>query len=188
MNLVVPDDSQTQPIAVVPHELEPAGQPALGNSNGHASITSGQTSSSGQHAGSGHGGNGNGQRASDAPAGPRTPRHSADRPSDDSGWFSRQTMADVQAQEPVHADYAAEPHSGGLPVRVRQASLAPQLREPHETGGGAVPFDAPPASADAVRSTLSALQRGWERGRTAPDGPPADTDTGAIPADEHWQG
>ena len=53
----------------------------------------------------------------------------------------------------------------GLPVRVRQASLAPQLRD-----GGAPPGDAaddsPGApSPEAVRSTMTALQRGWERGR-----------------------
>jgi hypothetical protein len=52
----------------------------------------------------------------------------------------------------------------GLPVRVRQASLAPQLRD-----GGARPGDAdadPGApSPEEVRSTMTALQRGWERGR-----------------------
>ena len=53
----------------------------------------------------------------------------------------------------------------GLPVRVRQASLAPQLR----SSGGAPPGAAgngPAAlSPEAARSTVSALQRGWERGR-----------------------
>jgi signal transduction histidine kinase len=52
----------------------------------------------------------------------------------------------------------------GLPIRVRQASLAPQLRD-----GGARPDDAdaePGApSPEEVRSTMTALQRGWERGR-----------------------
>jgi signal transduction histidine kinase len=60
----------------------------------------------------------------------------------------------------------------GLPVRVRQASLAPQLR-----GGGAfaaAAADSVPSapSPEAARSTVSALQRGWERGRyesAAPD-------------------
>jgi hypothetical protein len=61
----------------------------------------------------------------------------------------------------------------GLPVRVRQASLAPQLQVPGEATTGT--FPAAPAAAEAVRSTMSAMQRGWERGRTAaaqePDGP-----------------
>jgi signal transduction histidine kinase len=54
----------------------------------------------------------------------------------------------------------------GLPVRVRQASLAPQLRDggrfasPDEAEEAA---DAP--SPEAARSTMTALQRGWERGR-----------------------
>ena len=53
----------------------------------------------------------------------------------------------------------------GLPVRVRQASLAPQLRD-----GGVPPGDAAGDSPDApspeaVRNTMTALQRGWERGR-----------------------
>jgi hypothetical protein len=53
----------------------------------------------------------------------------------------------------------------GLPVRVRQASMAPQLRD-----GSSRPADAdesvPSApSPEAARSTMTALQRGWERGR-----------------------
>ncbi|MFJ1828797.1 nitrate- and nitrite sensing domain-containing protein [Streptomyces sp. NPDC088178] len=58
---------------------------------------------------------------------------------------------------------------GGLPRRIRQASLAPQLRE--VTGGR----DAEPTrtesaqdferDADEVRSRMASLQRGWQRGR-----------------------
>jgi len=52
----------------------------------------------------------------------------------------------------------------GLPVRVRQASLAPQLRErgPGTDGGDRV---ASAPSPEAARSIMTALQRGWERGR-----------------------
>jgi signal transduction histidine kinase len=52
----------------------------------------------------------------------------------------------------------------GLPVRVRQASLAPQLRG---SGPGADEAESIPAapSPEAARSTMTALQRGWERGR-----------------------
>jgi hypothetical protein len=54
----------------------------------------------------------------------------------------------------------------GLPVRVRQASLAPQLRDagPPASGDPAEQAAGGP-SPEAARSTMTALQRGWERGR-----------------------
>jgi len=56
----------------------------------------------------------------------------------------------------------------GLPRRVRQASLVPQLRgtaeatpeKPPETAAGR-----PPRSPEMSRSLMSALQDGWRRGR-----------------------
>ncbi|MEV6962201.1 nitrate- and nitrite sensing domain-containing protein [Streptomyces sp. NPDC051207] len=52
---------------------------------------------------------------------------------------------------------------GGLPRRVRQASLAPQLkREQRRTANRAEPAD---RDADEVRSRMASLQRGWQRGR-----------------------
>ncbi|MCX4536445.1 MULTISPECIES: nitrate- and nitrite sensing domain-containing protein [unclassified Streptomyces] len=58
---------------------------------------------------------------------------------------------------------------GGLPRRIRQANLAPQLRE---TSGGRAsePARGEPAEdierdADEVRSRMASLQRGWQRGR-----------------------
>ncbi len=56
----------------------------------------------------------------------------------------------------------------GLPVRVRQASLAPQLRG---RGTAATAARPPGPSPEAVRNTFSALQRGWERGRSESGGP-----------------
>ena len=50
-----------------------------------------------------------------------------------------------------------------LPVRVRQASRAPQLRDGAPPGDADADPGAP--SPDEVRSTMTALQRGWERGR-----------------------
>ncbi|MFF8917333.1 nitrate- and nitrite sensing domain-containing protein [Streptomyces sp. NPDC015032] len=77
---------------------------------------------------------------------------------------------------------------GGLPRRIRQASLAPQLRE---VSGGR---DAEPArtepdqdferDADEVRSRMASLQRGWQRGRrqNAEDVTgPGDTAQGTTP-------
>lgn len=60
----------------------------------------------------------------------------------------------------------------GLPRRVRQANLAPQLkdgpdlRRDRETSGDET-ASAPPADRDAdeVRSRMASLQRGWRRGR-----------------------
>jgi signal transduction histidine kinase len=83
----------------------------------------------------------------------------------------------------------------GLPVRVRQASLAPQLRQ---TGPAMTP--APTADADAasspeaVRNTMSALQRGWRLGRAEANDPAAggtdkpgaaEDDLPRRPADSH---
>jgi anti-sigma regulatory factor (Ser/Thr protein kinase) len=55
-----------------------------------------------------------------------------------------------------------------LPRRVRQASLVPQLRD------GFMPLSSPPAdtgpdaqSPEETRATMSAIQQGWERGRSA---------------------
>jgi hypothetical protein len=87
---------------------------------------------------------------------------------------------------------AAGPAELGLPVRVRQASLAPQLRdttteEPGVSGGFSLPrrrtqaaqplaelpadTDATaaavvPSSPEAARDIVSALQRGWQLGRS----------------------
>jgi hypothetical protein len=65
-----------------------------------------------------------------------------------------------------------------LPRRVRQASLAPQLRENTLHGRPAANGDsaaAPPAaeerSPEEARSTITAIQQGWERGRSLFDPP-----------------
>ena len=79
----------------------------------------------------------------------------------------------------------------GLPRRVRQASLAPQLRDsppPRRTTVVSAGLPGGPAGATGpspaeIRKTMSALQRGWQEGRSqrmvgqAPGEP-----TGATPA------
>jgi signal transduction histidine kinase len=77
----------------------------------------------------------------------------------------------------------------GLPVRVRQASLAPQLRTSGVASGGAAGGAAggtagngpSTPSPEAARSTVSALQRGWERGRTEPGTQAAGPETPPSP-------
>jgi signal transduction histidine kinase len=73
----------------------------------------------------------------------------------------------------------SDPGELGLPVRVRQASLAPQLREAGRTHSTGSTDDLPQASAEAARSTMAALQRGWELGRSSTDGPSGDADVTA---------
>ncbi|MGO9078830.1 MAG: nitrate- and nitrite sensing domain-containing protein [Streptosporangiaceae bacterium] len=65
-----------------------------------------------------------------------------------------------------------------LPARVRQASLAPQLRESGRAGSGAT---AKAPSPEAARSTMAALQRGWERGRDDSGGA-GSSDAGHAPS------
>lgn len=67
---------------------------------------------------------------------------------------------------------------GGLPKRVRQASLAPQLKAEHGPRSEPPPETADPEpdrDAEEVRARMASLQRGWQRGR-AHDG----DDTGAT--------
>ena len=97
-------------------------------------------------------------------------------PPETGGFLPPGPVADVpRADEPGTGATAAEEEApaaaaevDGLPVRVRQANLAAQLRRP-----AAVPDDVSlpggVPSPDAARSTMAALQRGWQRGRSAPD-------------------
>jgi len=58
----------------------------------------------------------------------------------------------------------------GLPRRVRQANLAPQLRASAAAAADSQePAGVPPATAASLtdmRNTLSAMQRGWQQGRS----------------------
>jgi signal transduction histidine kinase len=83
---------------------------------------------------------------------------------------------DSRASAPAPAD----PADFGLPTRVRQASLAPQLREPTRPDVPASRGSGLP-SPEAARTTMAALQRGWQLGRSAADGP-SDPDAGVPPA------
>jgi signal transduction histidine kinase len=74
-----------------------------------------------------------------------------------------------------------------LPRRVRQASLAPQLRESGtgSTRTGTAPERTRERSPDEVRDRMSAIQRGWQRGRESAEpapGPAAQPPAGSDEA------
>ena len=96
---------------------------------------------------------------------PRPPRATAPSPSGSFTLPGEGPPGHPGGSNTIDPKVTTELTAMGLPVRVRQASLAPQLRD-----GGVPPGDAaddsPGASSpEAVRSTMTALQRGWERGR-----------------------
>jgi len=208
-NLVITDESQVPTVATTRYALRPdAPVPALTGANGHASdgLVLGGHSGNGHegvgHNGNGHGGNGHGLAANltGRPAGDDPAPAGSATVSDDSGWWTRPTLASELTAESIRAGQAigtatelvpdpgaspapAIPDDGELPVRVRQANLAPELRPGAGAGDGT--FGTAPASADAVRSTMSAMQRGWERGRSvaaqAPQPPPSQPQAPAEP-------
>ncbi|WP_031525855.1 nitrate- and nitrite sensing domain-containing protein [Streptomyces sp. NRRL F-5123] len=86
-------------------------------------------------------------------------------------------------QEPGEPEAAADGPGSSLPRRVRQASLAPQLRggapRPGPDGADAEGDGTPERSADEVRARMASIQRGWQRGRRAAEAAPGD---GPAPA------
>lgn len=54
---------------------------------------------------------------------------------------------------------------GGLPRRVRQANLAPQLKDGPDLRSDRAETRPEERDADEVRSRMASLQRGWQRGR-----------------------
>jgi signal transduction histidine kinase len=87
------------------------------------------------------------------------------------GWFQRPGENGwPEASPSVTPDgtenAAAEMTELGLPKRIRQANLAPQLRD---AGPRLVGIESEPElpSPEEARATMTAIQRGWERGRSA---------------------
>ncbi|MEU1471797.1 nitrate- and nitrite sensing domain-containing protein [Streptomyces sp. NPDC005761] len=115
------------------------------------------------------------------PIGFRTPTGPADTPATPSVPAPRSHTS--SAPSPT----AAPDTVGGLPRRIRQASLAPQLRE------GSGPAGPDPVEsvedierdADEVRNRMASLQRGWQRGRLQNNAEdvtgPGDTAQGTTP-------
>jgi hypothetical protein len=106
-------------------------------------------------------------------------------------------VTDLPRRDRAAGDTGSQTETGGLPRRVRQASLAPQLRSstarvsPPASAGllaGNLPLNAPAQeehhearTPDETRATLSAIQRGWQRGRSAFE--PAGSDHAASGGD-----
>jgi signal transduction histidine kinase len=74
---------------------------------------------------------------------------------------------------PENGSAGNEPTYKGLPRRVRQASLAPQLRNNSAAGRPATEATGESAvagrSPEDIRTALSAMQRGWQQGRSPDD-------------------
>ncbi|MFI0355716.1 nitrate- and nitrite sensing domain-containing protein [Actinomadura sp. 9N407] len=73
--------------------------------------------------------------------------------------------------------------TGELPVRRRQASLAPQLRRSAKARQQeqAVPENEPaPRSPEAARDLMATMQQGWRRGREDTAGEPGSSDSGQF--------
>ncbi|MFI9588231.1 nitrate- and nitrite sensing domain-containing protein [Streptomyces sp. NPDC052236] len=107
-------------------------------------------------------------------SGPRPVKWSIPRPVPMPDPTSTAASAPAAAQGPRGSEpgSAAPPLLDGLPRRVRQASLAPQLRD----AASAPAAEPEPASAPAteqeierdaarVRNRMASMQRGWQRGR-----------------------
>jgi signal transduction histidine kinase len=109
---------------------------------------------------------------------PRRPRQPASPTGSVFSFGGDQPPSHPDRPDPSNARVsAAELAELGLPVRVRQASLAPQLRDSSALGADAGEQVASAPSPEAARSTMTALQRGWERGRYISGSvtPPPDT-------------
>jgi signal transduction histidine kinase len=122
-----------------------------------------------------------------------TPRRSRQEPATTSSVFSSsgeelETSPDRSGAQDPGVD-TAELARLGLPVRVRQASLAPQLRDRAPGTDGADRVASAP-SPEAARSIMTALQRGWERGRyisgsvTPPSDSTLNTESGGNGAEQ----
>nr|WP_168507147.1 nitrate- and nitrite sensing domain-containing protein [Streptomyces sp. S1D4-11]QIY94611.1 histidine kinase [Streptomyces sp. S1D4-11] len=118
----------------------------------------------------------------EAPALPRRTRSGLSSPSGRAG------TTPVSAAATQGAESGASP----LPRRVRQANLAPQLKDGPERRAERDKARTPKGpdfadrDADEVRSRMASLQRGWQRGRdenAAGDGPQGGTAPGTMKGD-----
>jgi signal transduction histidine kinase len=127
---------------------------------------------------------------------PDTPVHSgggrrdvaatSTRPSNDLEALSREldwAPASATPPDPDAALPSPDVTESGLPRRVRQTSLAPELRTGTPHNHAAEPDVVGYRSPEQTRTLMSALQRGWEQGRSA--APPDGAEIGAGSALAH---
>jgi len=85
-------------------------------------------------------------------------------------WAERPDETTAPAQQTASPDDrmpASADSPLGLPRRMRQANLAPQLRDAPPAAAGGGQHEA--RSADQVRAMISSIQQGWRSGRAAAD-------------------
>ncbi|HLH58745.1 MAG TPA: nitrate- and nitrite sensing domain-containing protein [Streptosporangiaceae bacterium] len=112
---------------------------------------------------------------------PREPGYPAEGAEDPQAESYPQAGTPLADDEPAQGEhpYPDETYKG-LPRRVRQANLAPQLRDkPTVSDSGSPSSEAAMSdrSPEEIRSALSAIQRGWQRGQE-----PADNGNGGLSA------
>jgi hypothetical protein len=177
--LVVPDDGRTEPL-IVAGRVEPSRPVALGS--GALQTTANAAYGMGARHGrntSGYAEDWNGHRQVAPPY--ETRRSDSTHELDvwtGTDWWTKPSAGIRPAPGSTQQTYADRRPAGALPVRVPQASLAPQLRGRNSTPPAVRGAETPLESAEAARTSMSALQQGWERGRSAPGGPPTDSDRG----------
>ncbi|MFJ4907367.1 nitrate- and nitrite sensing domain-containing protein [Streptomyces sp. NPDC093249] len=182
----VPDPAHGHELPALEQPLTGRAHPAPGRHPGNPDAP-GRAADAPGHPGTGHGSTGHQDTSH-----PGTGHHGHGAGRDQRG--SGPALFPVPAEGPVRAD-GPEPF-GGLPRRVRQASLAPQLRgtegpDGTRTGsrvaartgraGSAEGPDSFERDADEVRARMAAMQRGWQRGRGHDADPDEPTAPGTTP-------
>jgi hypothetical protein len=157
----------TAAIVLMPHGLVVAEEDAAGQDAGPAAAVAGLG------------------RAADGRASRRWPRPEIDADATSPPAGNVQTQLTLRAERPdgtIAGDHETTSPNGqlpatadadlGLPRRLRQASLAPQLRDapPPAPGGGRHEV----RSAEEVRALISSIQQGWRSGRAAAGEPDDD--------------
>jgi HAMP domain-containing protein len=119
-----------------------------------------------------------------APAWPATVAPPATVPSGGNGSHAgAPSPLDVTAPgEPQPVGAGSGLTENGLPQRVRQMSLAPQLRDSVASQPLSAPVDSPPRSPEKARSVMSAFRQGWRLGLSENGGKHGDPGPHHTPA------
>jgi signal transduction histidine kinase len=178
-------------VTSTPSPWEDTGWPAVSGFDPLAALP--EEASNGDGVPSGNGGGAGSSSANGFPDGTGEAAGngaSADHAAPESGEANHANLADgTNAAHDANAADSAGPEEGLLPRRIRRASLAPQLRRDAPATKMTTDTDLTAAellkgrSPEQARSTLSAIQQGWERGRSVFDSK-TDNNSGEQPEDE----